>query len=52
MKTYQFTLTLDYQVQAENEASAICQIHDLIHRDWPDYLNEGEIIAITQEEQQ
>lgn len=41
MKTYNFTLELDYEFEAEDEAEAIGILVDMIKRDWQYYADEG-----------
>jgi len=43
MPKYKFKLAVDYEVEAEDEEEALYQLADLIRRDWPYYLDEGEL---------
>jgi len=49
VKKYKFTYTLEYEVEAEDEQDAIYALADLVKRDWPEYLNEGELTEINEE---
>ena len=46
MNIYQFEYTIIYNIKADNEDDAIERIADLIKDDWPDYLDEGELIVL------
>jgi len=43
MPKYKFKLVIDYEVEAEDEEEALYQLADLIRRDCPYYLDEGEL---------
>jgi len=43
MAKYKFKLVIDYEVEAEDEEEALYQLADLIRRDWPYYLDEGDL---------
>jgi hypothetical protein len=43
MKSFHFSHTIEYEVEAEDEEDAIYQITDLIRRDWPEYIDNGNI---------
>jgi len=43
MPKYKFKLVVDYEVEAEDEEEALYQLADLIRRDCPYYLDEGEL---------
>jgi len=43
MPKYKFKLVIDYKVEAEDEEEALYQLAELIRRDWPYYLDEGDL---------
>lgn len=49
MPKYKFSYTIEYEVEAESEQDAIYEVADLMKRDWPEYLNEGEFKELEQE---
>lgn len=49
MKKYRFSYRIEYEVEGEDEQDAVNALADLLKRDWPEYLNEGELIEVKEE---
>jgi len=52
MPKYKFKLVIDYEVAAEDEEDALYQLADLMRREWPYYIEEGELELVDAQEQE
>ena len=43
---YKFKLNLTYNLESDNEDDAITEVVDLIKRDWPYYVDEGDLVEV------
>ena len=41
MEVYKFTLTLCYDIEAEDDEDAVYQLVDLVRDDWINYADQG-----------
>lgn len=50
MRKWKFVYTIDYEVEGEVEEDAINAVVDLIKRDWPLYLGQGDLTEVKEAE--
>ncbi len=46
MKKYKFEVTIGYEVEAETEQEAINEVSYLISKDWPEFIDDGELTEV------